>query len=295
MAESNDETAAGGAEDLQWDSSQMRKIQAHPCFSKEAIHLFGRIHLPVAPECNIQCNYCIRKFDCVNESRPGVTSRVLSPEEAVSKVREVLKEHHYIKVVGVAGPGEPLYNEETFETFKLLQSEFPMLLRCVSTNGLLLPDKIDELHKLDVSTITVTLNALNPEIGKKIYSWVKYNGKKIEGREAAELLVKKQVEGIREALKRKIIVKVNTVLIPGINDTHIVEIAERTGKMGVFLQNIIPLIPQYKFKEITPPTQKEKREIQNECSHYIKQMTHCRQCRADAAGKLGKDVKTCMQ
>ena len=257
--------------------------------------MFGRIHLPVAPKCNIQCNYCVRKFDCVNESRPGVTSRVLSPEEAVSKVKDVLKEHHYIKVVGVAGPGEPLYNQETFETFKLLQNEFPNLLRCISTNGLLLPNKIDELGELDVSTITVTLNALNPEIGEKIYSWVKYDNKKIDGREAAELLVKNQVEGIREALKRKIIVKVNTVLIPGINDAHIVEIAEKIGKMGVFLQNVIPLIPQYKFKEITPPTQKEKKQIQDECSQYLKQMTHCRQCRADAAGKLGKDVKTCMQ
>ena len=27
--------------------------------------------------CNIQCNYCDRKFDCTNESRPGVTSGVL--------------------------------------------------------------------------------------------------------------------------------------------------------------------------------------------------------------------------
>ncbi|MGE5894530.1 MAG: nitrogenase cofactor biosynthesis protein NifB, partial [bacterium] len=51
--------------------------KTHPCFSKEAHFKFGRIHLPVAPACNIQCRYCIRKFDCANESRPGVTSTVL--------------------------------------------------------------------------------------------------------------------------------------------------------------------------------------------------------------------------
>ena len=221
-------------ESIPWDEAQLRKIKKHPCFSKEALHLFGRIHLPVAPRCNIQCNYCVRRFDCVNESRPGVTSRVLDPEEAVEREREVLEEHHYIKVAGIAGPGEPLFNEATFETFRLLKEEFPHLLRCVSTNGLLLPERIDDLHELGVSTITVTLNAIDPEVGEKIYSWVEYDEKRYEGREAAEILLQNQLRGIKEALSRKIIVKVNTVLIPGINDAHILEIARTIGEMGVF-------------------------------------------------------------
>ena len=279
---------------IRWDETQLRKIQSHPCFSKNAMHLFGRIHLPVAPHCNIQCNYCIRRFDCVNESRPGVTSQVLTPEEAVLRVRDVIKEHHYIKVVGVAGPGEPLFNEETFETFRLVGKEFPKLLLCVSTNGLLLPARIDDLDALGVTTITVTMNAVDPAIGEKIYTFVEYEGERYTGREAAALLLQKQLEGIEAALQRKIIVKVNSVLIPGVNDTHISEIAKKIGEMGVFLQNIIPLIPQYKFKDIPAPTPEEKRKIQDECKPYVKQMTHCRQCRADAAGKLGKDIKTCL-
>ena len=68
---------------VQWDPAQMRKIQEHPCFSEKACHTFGRCHIPVAPKCNIQCNYCIRDFDCVNESRPGVTTRVLNPDESI--------------------------------------------------------------------------------------------------------------------------------------------------------------------------------------------------------------------
>ena len=43
----------------------------HPCFNAKVKGQFGRVHLPVAPKCNILCNYCNRKFDCVNESRPG--------------------------------------------------------------------------------------------------------------------------------------------------------------------------------------------------------------------------------
>lgn len=45
----------------------------HPCFNAGARHRVGRIHLPVAPKCNMQCNYCNRDFECVNESRPGVS------------------------------------------------------------------------------------------------------------------------------------------------------------------------------------------------------------------------------
>jgi len=200
-----------------WDASQLRKIQEHPCFNENACHLFGRMHLPVAPRCNIQCNYCIRKYDCVNESHPGVTSKVLSPEKALERVREVLNKVHYIKVVAVAGPGEPLFNEETFETFWLVKAEFPHLMRCMSTNGLLLPDRIDDIEELGIGTLTVTLNAIDPAIEKLIYSFVKYRGKIYGGEKAAEILLKNQLEGIREAVKRKIIVKVNTVYIPTIN------------------------------------------------------------------------------
>jgi len=277
--------------EVPWDPTQLRKIQEHPCFSENACHLFGRMHLAVAPKCNIQCNYCVRKFDCVNESRPGVTSKVLTPQEALERVREVLDMVHYIKVVAVAGPGEPLYNEETFETFRLVKDEFPHLMRCLSTNGLLLPERIDDIDELGIGTVTVTLNAVDPEIGKDIYSFVNYQGKKYTGREAAEILLKNQLEGIREAVKRKVLIKVNTVLIPTVNDTHIIEVAKTVGKMGVYLQNVIPLIPQYKFAHITPPTPKEKREIQAACGKYMRQMTHCRHCRADAIGRLGKDIQ----
>ena len=293
MEEVKMETAEVEGRAVQWDPTQLRKIQSHPCFSKEAMHLFGRIHLPVAPKCNIQCNYCVRKFDCVNESRPGVTSTILTPEEAVHRVREVIKEHHYIKVVGVAGPGEPLFNEETFETFRLVKDEFPQLLRCISTNGLLLPERIEDLDEIGISTVTVTMNAVDPTIGEKIYTFVEYEGKRYRGREAAEILLENQLKGIEEALKRKMIVKVNTVLIPTVNEDHIVEVAKKVGEMGVYLQNVLPLIPQYKFKDITPPGPADKKRVQDACEPYVRQMTHCRQCRADAIGKLGKDVKGC--
>jgi MoaA/NifB/PqqE/SkfB family radical SAM enzyme len=55
---------------------------AHPCFDVTAKHTNARVHLPVAPKCNMLCNYCSRKYDCVNESSPGVTSAILTPQQA---------------------------------------------------------------------------------------------------------------------------------------------------------------------------------------------------------------------
>lgn len=62
----------------------------HPCFNITASHHCGRVHLPVAPKCNILCNFCRREYDCLNESRPGVTSRLFSPEEALQYLDKVL-------------------------------------------------------------------------------------------------------------------------------------------------------------------------------------------------------------
>ena len=67
-------------------------LSKHPCFDSKARHEFGRVHLPVAPKCNIQCNYCDRQYDCCNESRPGVTSIVLSPKQALEYYKQIRRE-----------------------------------------------------------------------------------------------------------------------------------------------------------------------------------------------------------
>jgi nitrogen fixation protein NifB len=294
MTEEGYREADVGGKKVKWDPEQLRRIREHPCFSERACHAFGRAHVPVAPRCNIQCNYCIRDFDCVNESRPGVASKVLSPDEAVELIRNAMEKFPYIKVIGIAGPGEPLANEGTFETLRRLQEEFPNVIKCISTNGLLLPEKIDLLKKYDVGNITVTLNAIDPEIGAKIYEFVTYKGKKYTGVEGARILLENQLKGIEMAIERHMIVKINTVYIPGINEDHIPEIAKKVGEMGVYNFNLIPLIAQYKFADIEAPTPEMKRKMQDECSKYVKQMRHCQRCRSDAVGRLGHDVQSCL-
>ena len=268
----------------------LRKIAEHPCYDKKAQHKYGRIHLAVAPKCNIQCNFCVREFDCVNESRPGVTSKVLTPQEALEKTRQIVADYPFIKVIGIAGPGDPLANDATFETFELMKKEFPDLTLCMSTNGLLLPEKLQDLLRVGVSTLTVTVNAIDPEIQAKIVDHVDYHGKVYRGVEGAEIQVKNQLEGIKAAVDAGLVIKVNTVLIPGINDKHIIEIARKMNELGVYIMNVMPLISQGAFADIEPPTAEERKAVQEACEPYVMQMRHCRQCRADAYGLLSQDM-----
>jgi nitrogen fixation protein NifB len=264
-------------------------IKVHPCFTEEAHEKFGRAHLPVAPACNIQCRYCIRKFDCANECRPGITSRVLTPEEALDRTRALIERSDRLSVIGIAGPGDPLVNAPTFVVLRQINWEYPDLTLCLSTNGLLLPDKLEQILAAGVRSLTVTINAVNPEVAEKIYSWVIYHGRRYEGREAAELLLSNQWKGLKSAIDAGLIVKVNTVFIPGVNDAELPLIAERAGKLGADLMNIIPLIPQAEFAHLVRPSHAEIHKKREQCRPYIRQMTHCKQCRADACGTLGED------
>jgi nitrogen fixation protein NifB len=266
-----------------------KKIQGHPCFGGNH-HKNGRMHLAVAPKCNIKCGYCTRRHDCANENRPGVTSRLLNPQEAMDKVREVMASEilgPIIKVIGIAGPGDPLANQETFDTFSMIGDEFPHLIKCMSTNGLLLPEKVELLHELDLCSLTVTVNALEPRVGAKIYSFINYHGKRYEGIEAAEILIANQLEGIKMAAERGMTVKVNTVFIPGVNEEQIPHLAAKVKGLGASVMNVMPVIPQADFSHIAPPDANLLEELRSANEKIIGQMRHCRQCRADAVGLIG--------
>jgi nitrogen fixation protein NifB len=264
-------------------------IRTHPCFNENAHSTFGRVHLPVAPACNIQCRYCIRKYDCANESRPGITSTVLAPWEALDRVGALIERNDRISVVGIAGPGDPLANETTFDALKSINRQFPGLTLCLSTNGLALSDRLEDLVKSGVKSLTVTINAVTPETAEKVYAWILYRGKRYSGRQAAEILLRNQWRGLVNAIETGMIVKVNSVLIPGVNTHETRLIAERAGELGADIMNILPLIPQAEFESLKRPSHKTLMHMREQCRPFIQQMTHCRQCRADACGALGED------
>ncbi|NJO68722.1 MAG: nitrogenase cofactor biosynthesis protein NifB [Bacteroidetes bacterium] len=274
------------------DNNDTQKL--HPCFDAEAKHKYARVHLPVAPKCNIQCNYCNRLYDCVNESRPGVTSSVLLPQQAVAYLRDLNGRLENLSVIGIAGPGDPFANpKETLETIRLAGREFPEKIFCLSTNGLNLIPYIDELAELRVSHVTITINFINPEIGAKIYSWVRKDQKVYRGIDAAKVLLEQQLKAIPLLKAKGITVKINTIILPGINEYHIEAVAEKVAALGADTMNCIPVYPNKDtiFADIEEPSKGLVAKVRKQISAYIKPMNHCARCRADAAGLLGQDYK----
>jgi nitrogen fixation protein NifB len=258
----------------------------HPCFALGTPNSKGRIHLPVSPGCNIACRFCERSIN-TTETRPGVTAEVLKPEETTEIVAQALELAPEITVVGIAGPGDTLATPAAFQTFRLIKERFPQMIRCMSTNGLLLKDKVEELVEVGVDTLTVTVNETAPERLAHINDHVIYQGRLYRGTQAAEILIANQLAGIRAAAEYGVLIKVNTVLIPGINDDHIGEIARAVQEAGASLYNIIPLIPHALMSERSAPTCAQIDQARMDAERHITVFRHCQHCRADAIGSIG--------
>jgi nitrogen fixation protein NifB len=286
--------AAAGQGDLApevWE-----KVKNHPCYSEEAHHHFARMHVAVAPACNIQCNYCNRKYDCSNESRPGVVSERLTPEQAARKVLAVASAIPQMTVLGIAGPGDPLANpEKTFKTFEMVSKAAPDIKLCLSTNGLMLPDYVDQIEALNIDHVTITINMVDPVVGAKIYPWIYYQKKRYTGEEAARILSERQLLGLEMLTVRGILCKVNSVMIPGINDRHLIAVNKAVKARGAFLHNIMPLISAQEHGTVFDlagqpgPTAQVLKGLQDSCEGEMNMMRHCRQCRADVVGLLGEN------
>jgi nitrogen fixation protein NifB len=246
----------------------------------------------VAKGCNIQCNFCNRKYDCVNENRPGVCSAVLSPAQAAAYLDAALEKIPHIAVVGIAGPGDPFANpDETLKTLRLVRERCPEKILCLATNGLGLPDYIDQIAEMNISHVTITVNAIDPGIGAKIYAWVRFGPKVYRGLDGARLLLQRQTESIKLLKEKNITVKINTVIIPGVNDNHAAEVAAYTARLGADIQNCMPMVHTEgsAFEHIPPDSMENIRAQRILAGKHIPQMSHCARCRADAAGFIGNE------
>ncbi len=268
--------------------------KTHPCMSHDAHISRGRIHLPVSPKCNIGCKFCTRKID-KSVIRPGVSSLVLKPEESIEIIRRAKELCPELAVVGIAGPGDTLATDNALDTFALVKKEYPEMVCCLSTNGYRLPDKVERIAQLGIDSITVTVNAIDPEIEAQINDFViDENNIAHTGVEAAKLLIDHQIKGIQRAAELGLVVKINSVLVPGVNDHHIPEVAKKMHELGASILNILPLIPQNQMADVPAPDCQMLERVRAEAGRYLEVFRHCKHCRADAIGipGSGKDLHT---
>jgi len=271
----------------------------HPCFNEKSKGKFARLHLPVAAKCNIQCNYCNRKHACLNENRPGVSVRILSPYQALYYLDKIREKMSNLSVVGIAGPGDAFASpEESMKTLRLIREKGYEYLLCLATNGLNILPYIEELSDLNVSHVTITVNSIDCEIGSKIYAWVRDNKNIYRGIKGAQLLWDRQKCAIKKLAEKNILVKVNCIVIPGINDQHVEKVAKEVSLLGASIFNPMPMFPveNTPFELLGSLDKDLMHNLKNKCSQYLNIMTHCNRCRSDAAGLIGQGLrKDCEQ
>jgi nitrogen fixation protein NifB len=254
----------------------------HPCYTEAARLRYGRIHLPVAAGCNLGCNYCERTIgpEARSSGGPGSAERLISPDEAAARVNAI-KPLGWLHVVGIAGPAEPLASPETFETLRLIHAAYPDLVLCLSTNGLNLEAALVELLHLGLRALTVTINTTQPRTASRLYAWADIGGERLRGPQAAADILTRQWRGLAAAAETGLLIKVNSVFVPGLNDADLLAVARRAAALGAHRHNIMPLIPRGRMRDHRPPSRQELAAVQRECERWIPQFRGCTQCPAD--------------
>ena len=154
---------------------------------------------------------------------------------------------------------------------------------------------MDELLQYNISHVTITINCIDPDIGARIYPWIIWNQRRLHSRKAAEILIEQQQQGLAMLVAQGVLVKINSILIPGINDEHLQEVNRVVKQQGAFLHNIMPLLARpehgtyYRLMGQREPTSQELQTLQDACGSGLRMMRHCRQCRSDAVGLLGQN------
>ena len=257
----------------------------HPCF--DGHHHFqavGRVHIPITLACNIQCSYCIKKTACLHENRPGVSIKVFSVDDAMEFLSTMEKSN--LKISGFSGPGDPFSNpNKLFNLIRKIRAKYgDQHDICISTNGLVLHKYITELLDLQVNYMTITINTINPDTLVRMIKWINYDGTIYKGMEAATRLLANQLKSLKASVDAGIRCKVNTVIVPDINQYEIPDLLMEVKSLGAEKGNLIPLIPVKgtTFASTDTISIQEYEEIMTSAESILDQVKGCKKCRADA-------------
>lgn len=186
---------------------------------------FGRkieyLRLAVTDRCNYRCIYCMPPTGICNKSH----DEILSIEEMTDIVKAAYSLD--IKKLRLTG-GEPLVRKGIVDLCRSIKEIGEDIELGVTTNGSLLAPIAKELRTAGVDRLNISLDSLNPETFSKI----------TRGGELRDV-----INGIRTARQAGFDnIKINTVLLAGINDEEIFDFIMLTGYEPVHLR-FIELMP----------------------------------------------------
>ena len=176
------------------------------------IHDYLRISL--TERCNLRCNYCMPEEGI--QLRPR--NDFMSLKEVVAMATTFVSLG--VKKIRLTG-GEPLVRKDAKEILQEL-SKLPIEL-AITTNGILVDEYIDTFKSCGITSINVSLDSLKEE---------KFNA--ITRRD----YFGRVMANIQSLLNQKFHVKVNAVVIKGVNDDEICDLVSWTRDKNVHVRFI---------------------------------------------------------
>ena len=174
------------------------------------------IRVSVTSRCNFRCLYCMPNTPFEWEPHENI----LRYEEMFEFLKLAIDEG--VKKIRLTG-GEPLLRKDLDVFIKMLHDYKPELDLALTTNGYYLKEYAKILKDAGLKRVNMSLDSLRPEIAAKI---------------AQKEMLNKVLEGLDEALKVGLKVKLNTVVMQGINDNEILDLLDFAKSKGVCIRFI---------------------------------------------------------
>lgn len=238
----------------------LKEINSASIINHKAMKMwFEELNLSVAPACNMMCNFCSKDSDCMcNGNDPHFLSKSMTPRQAVNFASLAASKNSRARIIKISGPGEPLCNKQTFEVLKRINTQIKDCVLQVNTNGILLKEKAEELAELNVKIVSISMNAIYEETFKRLYSRIiKNESIVVDNKEISNIMLEGQIAGMNKCIELGILVRVNVVYYPDINEADIFEIARLCKSKGIKELKIFAGIKNSKMRNVRTPTGSE--------------------------------------
>ena len=181
---------------------------------------YGRIakklRVSVTDRCNMRCGYCMPK----NNTKWFDDSEVLTFDEII-RLSSILASLG-VEKIRLTG-GEPLVRPSIENLIKSIRKIRHIKSVGLTTNGLLLSDKIDALKSSGLDSVNISLDSFKED---RFRMMTGING------------LNKVISSIQKARDAGFNVKINTVVVKGWNDDEVVEFANFARRTGITVRFI---------------------------------------------------------
>lgn len=178
------------------------------------------LRISITDRCNLRCIYCMPE-----EGICGIKhEKILNFEEIIRLVQ--IMTGLGLKHLRITG-GEPMARRSCLELVSKLNQIDGVESISMTSNGLMLCDRIEEAKHAGISSLNLSIDTLNPET----YSRLTRGGD-----------LEKVLKTLHQALNAGMNVKVNAVLIQGFNDNDLTDLV-RLAKDDPICVRFIELMP----------------------------------------------------